>query len=194
MKNNRKGQAKLWDAIVIRKMRSQLKSPYQRLIFEISLYTGERVGAICQLKVADIYAPNGKVLETITFAANTRKSSKHGVAATRQVAIHPDLKLALEQFLPPSSSGFLFPTNSQSGHIDRRAVDSYWRRILNNHGLFGYSTHSSRRWVINSLRSAGIEIVTIAETLGMTVNTVRHYLDNDPRECARAIATLCPIS
>jgi DNA-binding NarL/FixJ family response regulator len=62
--------------------------------------------------------------------------------------------------------------------------------FYNEFGLTGYSTHSSRRWVINSLRQAGIEIVTIAEVMGMNVNTVRHYLDNDPRECRRAIATL----
>lgn len=192
MKNNRKGQAKLWDATVIKKMRSQLKSPYQRLIFEISLYTGERVGAICQLKVADIYAPNGKVLEAITFAANTRKSSKHGVAATRQVAIHADLKLALQNFNPPAS-GYLFASKSKSGHIIPRAVDKCWRKILTENGLYGYSTHSSRRWVINSMRATGIGVVTIAEALGMTINTVRHYLDNDPRECARAIATLSPV-
>ncbi|MEO0011713.1 MAG: hypothetical protein RLZZ535_102 [Cyanobacteriota bacterium] len=189
MKNHGKGQAAIWTPQIIHKMRSRLVSPQQRLIFEISLFTGERMGAITQLRVSDVYAQNGKVLDTITFASNTRKSTKYGAAATRQVAVHPDLKFYLDNYDAPDQ-GYLFPTGSHDGHISLRAVDKYWRAIFNELGLTGYSTHSSRRWVINSLRASGIEIVTIAEAMGMTINTVRHYLDNDPIECRRAIATL----
>jgi integrase/recombinase XerD len=189
MKNSRKGQAAIWDSNVIRKMRSRLKIPQQRLIFEISLYTGERIGAICQLRVSDIYALDGRVLDTITFAGITRKGSKHGSAATRQVPIHPDLLHHLERY-QHKSNGYLFPSRGKSGHITSRAVDKYWRSILTEYGFSGYSTHSSRRWVINSLRKAGISIVTIGETMGMAVSTVRHYLDKDPADVSRAIATL----
>jgi integrase/recombinase XerD len=212
MKNSRKGQAAIWDSNVIRKMRSRLKSPQQRLIFEISLFTGERIGAICQLKVSDIYGKNGSILGTITFAGSTRKGSKHGSANTRQVPIHPDLLHHLERYQPvgflvtkglPACSfppktrrtpdnGYLFPSNSTKGHITSRAIDKYWRKILLDQGLTGFSTHSSRRWVINSLRKAGISIVTIGETMGMNIATVRHYLDSDPAEVSRAIATLTP--
>jgi len=189
MKNNGKGQAAIWTPQIIRKMRSRLVSPVQRLIFEISLFTGERMGAIVQLLVSDVFDKNGLVLDTITFAANTRKSTKHGLAATRQVAVHPDLRFYLEAYTP-REAGYLFPSKSEHGHISLRAVDKCWRKIFNELGLTGYSTHSSRRWVINSLRKSGIEIVTIAEAMGMNINTVRHYLDNDPIECRRAIATL----
>lgn len=189
MKNNRKGQAAIWTTEVIKKMRSRISSPQQRLIFEISLFTGERIGAITQLRVADIYDPQSKVLPTVTFAAQTRKATKHGLAATRQVAIHPDLKLFLKQYTPPVA-GYLFPTSSRGGHITTRAVDKYWRAIFKDLGISGFSTHSSRRWVINELRSAGIAIVTIGEVMGMNINTVRHYLDHDPTKCQKAIATL----
>ncbi len=189
MKNNRKGQAALWNSNIIGKMRRGFKSPAQRLIFEISLFTGERMGAIVQLKVCDVYDPGGRVLNTVTFAPTTRKSTKHGVAATRQVAVHPDLKVFLEQYEQPSF-GYLFPSNSDSGHLTRRAVDKCWRILLAKSGYSGFSTHSSRRWVINQLRKSGIEIVTIAEVMGMNINTVRHYLDEDPVMCRRAIATL----
>lgn len=190
-KNNRRGKAAIWSTQVIKKMRSRLHSKQQRAIFEILLFTGERVSAVCQLKVSDVYDTNGKLLGTITFAASTRKATKHGMAATRQVVMHPDLVLFLANYmLPEQVDGYLFPSNSKSGYITRRAVDKYWRAILADFGYSGFSTHSSRRWVINSLRRSGIEIVTIAESMGMNVQTVRHYLDDDPAECARAIATL----
>jgi integrase/recombinase XerD len=189
MKNNGTGQAAIWTPEIIRKMRSRLVSPAQRLIFEISLFTGERMGAITQLQVSDVYDARGEVKDEITFVGNTRKASKHGKASTRQVAIHPDLRFHFNAYKPPST-GFLFQSDSVKGHISLRAVDKYWRAIFDELGLSGFSTHSSRRWVINSLRSAGIEIVTIAETMNMNVNTVRHYLDHNPIECKRAIATL----
>lgn len=189
MKNARSGQAKLWNSRVIKNMRRGLRSPQQRLIFEISLFTGERIGAIVQLRVNDVYDGNGRVLETMTFSATSRKATKHGLAATRQVAVHPELKQHLSSYTPPDN-GYLFPSDSRLGHVTRRAVDKYWRSVLNDYGYVGYSTHSSRRWVINQLRSKGIEIVTIAEAMGMSVNTVRHYLDNDENACKNAIATL----
>ena len=189
-KNKRKGKAAIWTKPTIRLLRSRLNTSQQRLIFEISLFTGERMGAIVQLRVSDVYSDNGKVKETITFGGSIRKSSKHGTAATRQIFIHDVLHQALNSYTP-QSQGYLFPSDySATGHITARAVDDYWRRILTEHGYSGFSTHSSRRWVINKLRAAGIEIVTIAEAMAISIATVRKYLDEDPVACKNAIATL----
>lgn len=189
-KVNRQGKAKIWSKPVIKLLRQRLKTPQQRLILEISLYTGERMGAIVQLKVSDVYDSRDRVRETITFGGSTRKSSKHGLASTRQIYIHPSLRVHLDNY-PRAKYGYLFKSDrSTTGHITARAVDDYWRRILTEHGYYGYSTHSSRRWVINMLRKAGVEIVTIAECLAIDVATVRKYLDDDPIACKNAIATL----
>lgn len=189
-KVNRHGKAKIWSKPVIKLLRSRLKTSSQRLIFEVSLFTGERMGAIVQLKVSNVYDSRGKVRDAITFGSSTRKSSKHGLATTRQIYIHPALKVHLENY-QHLGSGYLFPSPRDiKTHITARAVDDYWRRILTEHGYYGYSTHSSRRWVINKLRSAGIEIVTIAETMAIDIATVRKYLDEDPVACKNAISTL----
>ena len=57
-------------------------------------------------------------------------------------------------------------------------------------GFSGFSTHSSRRWVINKLREAGTEISIIADTMRIAVSTVKKYLDDDPVACEKAIASL----
>lgn len=129
-----------------------LNTLQQRLIFEILLWTSERMGAIVQLKVSDFSDKNGKVLEVITFGSSTRQSSKHGLAATRQIYIHPELRDHLTGY-SHSCDGFSFPSNRTTKHITARAVDDYWRKILTEYGYRGYSTHSSRRWV-NSSRSS----------------------------------------
>ncbi|MEO0835977.1 MAG: tyrosine-type recombinase/integrase [Cyanobacteria bacterium J06642_3] len=189
-KNNRTGQAALWDSSVIKKLRLRLVSSKQRLIFEISLFTGERMGAITQLKVSDVYDERGRVRDKITFDGATRKATRWGQAKTRSVKIHDELKFFLKQYQPPQS-GYLFPSvKSKSGHITVRGVDDYWRTQLSDLGYSGFSTHSSRRWLINKLAKAGIQIQIIAEFMAMTISTVRRYLDEDPEACDNAIASL----
>ncbi|MEL6494100.1 MAG: tyrosine-type recombinase/integrase [Cyanobacteria bacterium J06623_7] len=189
-KINRQGQAAIWTKPVIDTMRANLNTSQQRLIFEISLWTGERMGAITQLKVSDCYNERGKARQVITFGSGTRKASKHGKAATRQIAIHPVLKTALVNYTPPAD-GYLFPSElAKSGHISTRAVDLYWRRILHSHGYYGFSTHSSRRWVINRMFQQGTRLKVIAKALAITVSTVERYLDSESIVADLAIASL----
>ena len=189
-KNNRQGQAKIWTLYAIEKMRKNLNSPTQRLAFEISLLTGERMGAITQLQVSDIYDERGKVLDKITFRGETRKGTRWGKAKTREVHLNPMLREFLSNYQAPKT-GYLFPSpKSKLGHISVRAVDDYWRVIFLKENLKGYSTHSSRRWLINQLRADGVSIITIAEIMTMTLNTVRHYCDDNPAACKNAILNL----
>jgi integrase/recombinase XerD len=85
---------------------------------------------------------------------------------------------------------YLFPGRDGNGHITYSAVQKYWQSILTSLGFTGFSTHSSRRWVINQLRRNGVDLMTIGEVMSMNINTVRRYTDNDPVSCDRAIATL----
>jgi len=188
-KNNRKGQAAIWTPALIRKMRSRITAPQQRLIFEISLWTGERMGAITQLRVSDVYDERGKVKTYLTFRGETRKSNRWGAAKDRVVKVHDDLRYHLANYRS-DYQGYLFPSRGVSGHITQNAVDKYWRAIFNDLGIEGYSTHSSRRWVINQLARDGVTVRVIAELMGMAVQTVYHYLDRDPEACDRAIGNL----
>ncbi len=187
-KLNRNGQAKCWDAHTINKMRSLLSNPAQRLIFEISIWTGERMGAITQLRVEDIYDEKGRVKEYLTYQGENRKASRWGTAKMRIVKIHDELRFYLKNYTPPNN-GYLFPSTSKSGHITRRGVDDYWRKRFKYLGLTGFSTHSSRRFVINQLAKTH-DLHIIADTMGMNVLTVKHYLDRDDDACDLAIANL----
>jgi integrase/recombinase XerD len=189
-KNNRLGKASIWDEAAIKKMRSLLPKNHHRAIFEVGLYTGERIGAIVQLRYSDVYDARGAVLETITYAGATRKSSRHGQAQTRQIFIHRDLKLFLEHYDHPLQ-GYLFPSPTKCDrHISARAVDKLWRKIFAETGLSGYSTHSSRHWLINRLRSNGIDTSTIADALAIDVGTVRNYLRYDANRTMNAINSI----
>ena len=202
MKRNRCGKAAIFTNRDIEKIRKAFTIPYHRCIFEIALYTGERMGAICQLNVADVYAD--PVLRTpynlITFAASTRKKRPDGSTETRQVPLHPDLKDFLKAYIPPLK-GYLFPSNCNknktdiafSKHITRRAIDKYWRGqfIKLNLDRKGFSTHSCRRWLITQLAHNGIDVKTIQQITGhKSINVLLEYIEADEKRISNALGTI----
>ena len=86
MKNKGYGKAAIFNSRDVEKIRKAFTVPHHRCIFEIALYTGERMGAIVQLKVSDVYASPIKrtVHPVITFASNTRKKRPDGSANSYQ--------------------------------------------------------------------------------------------------------------
>ena len=133
MKNRGCGKAAIFKKNDIAKIRKSFNAQH-RLIFEIALFTGERMGAIAQLKVLDVYADPARSVphEQITFAARTRKARPDGSRETRQIAIHPELAEYLKIYRP-SATYYLFPGRAKNSetvdntHITRRAIDKYWR-------------------------------------------------------------------
>lgn len=196
MKNNRCGKAAIFKQRDIEKIRKTFTG-HHRCIFEIALYTGERMGAITQLKVADVYIdPVNRVLhDVITFASNTRKKRPDGTAQTRQVPLHPDLRDFLLNYVPPHK-GYLFPSNKNkqvSKHITRQAIDKYWRRqfVKLNLDRRGFSTHSCRRWLITQLARNGVDVKTIQQITGhKSIPVLLEYIETDEKTISRALGTI----
>ena len=193
-KNNRHGQAAILSGNQISKIRKNLSNASHRLLFDVAVYTGERWGAICQLEVADAYANPRKSqpLDYITFRARTRKASPDGTRKTRQVPVHPELKILLESYRAPNS-GWLFPSIDGCNHISLSAADKALRRALtkaklNNKGI---STHSTRRTFITKLANSGVGIRTIQKLTGhQDVKTLMKYIEVTPDQEKNAIALL----
>lgn len=186
MKNNRFGKAEIFNDDDIKKIRKVFTVPHHRCIFEIALFTGERMSAVCQLKVSDVYRDpiNSVPHEQITFPARTRKARPDGTRQTRQVFVNRDLENFLKAYKPPEK-GYLFPGGTANGeheqrHLTRRAVDKYWREQFLKIGLDyrGFSTHSTRRWLINRLHDNGVSIRKIMAITGhKNVKVLLGYID-----------------
>lgn len=190
MKINRHGKAAIFSDEEIIKIRKAMGSLTQhRAIFEIALLTGERIGAILQLAVSDVYSPDGSVLPEITFKAHTRKNKDF----TRQVEIHPDLANFLGSYQPPKQ-GYLFPgKNEQNSHITYNAVYLYWQDIFSRCGLDhrGFSCHSTRRWFITQLVENGTDIATVQRITGhKNVRVLLDYVGANKQRRQNAIANV----
>ncbi|MGK7899292.1 MAG: tyrosine-type recombinase/integrase [Xenococcus sp. (in: cyanobacteria)] len=200
MKQNRNGKAAIFSAEDIKKIRKAFDIAHHRCIFEIALFTRERMGAIVQLEVDDVYRDATKSIphDVITFKARTRKARPDGTVETRQVPLHPDLKSFLESY-KPTLDGYLFPgrvtkTNLLSSqHITYDSMYQYWVNKFSDLGIDhrGYSTHSSRRWLITNLVRNGTDLKTVMAITGhKNVNVLLGYVGADYQVCKNALAAV----
>ena len=200
MKKNRNGKAAIFNSEEIKKIRKGFDVPHHRCIFEISLFTGERMGAIVQLKVDDVYRDplNSIPHDVITFEARTRKARPGGARETRQVPVHPDLKSFLKSY-QPTTAGYLFPGRRNKAnlavthHISYDSVYQYWQRKFLELGIDhrGFSTHSSCRWLITNLVRSGIDIKTVQGITGhKNVNVLLGYVGENLEISKNALATV----
>jgi integrase/recombinase XerD len=192
MKHNREGKATVITNDDYLKIRSCLTHPYQ-CIWDIAWYTGERWGAILQLKKENVYEHNNKPMTEITFSSSTRKKVSGSQSQTRQVYIHPALKESLKAYLIPQSS-LMFPSKKNPEiPISMRLADFHLREVLRrlkwqNRGI---STHSTRRSFITSLAHSNIPITEIQAITGhSSIEVVAGYIASDPATQKKAILTL----
>lgn len=195
-KNNRHGQAEILSAGDCDRIRRSIISKHHLLLWDIARYTGERWGAICQLKVSDVYADAAKSVPhaDITFQKHTRKASPTGKKETRQCPIHPELDRLLRAY-KPSSQGYLFSSGfSGSKHISFNACDKWLRAAAVRAGLGhrGISTHSTRRTFITVLYyDRGVDIKTLQAITGHSdVKSLQRYIEVSDDRKAAAIALL----
>jgi len=193
MKNNRFGQASVLNSSDFAKLRSKFRKSEHRLFFDIARWTGERWGAIRQLKVSDVYDDRGKPLESITFRAGTRKAAPDGSRKTRQVPVHPALRDALTAYKVDRTRTYLFEGSEPGEPISFSAVDKFFRRAVERAGLQskGASTHSTRRSFITELSRKGVDVRTIQGLTGHSdVRVLMRYVEQSPDRLRNAIEML----
>jgi integrase/recombinase XerD len=175
------------------KIRKQLP-PNHRLILDIGYFTGERWGAIVQLRVSDLYQQDGRTpLDEITYRAKTRKASPTGERKTRTIHIHSQLRDILSSYHPPRN-GWLFPAgNDPTRHISLDVASHALSRAIARAGLShkGFSTHSTRRTMITNLVNRGVGLTTVQAITGhRSIQVLQGYVENDPNTVRRAIESI----
>lgn len=177
MKQSRHGKATPLVFTDYCKLRQGFLKVEHQLILDIAYATGERWGAIMRLRVSDVYAhPIARTPHAdITFRKKTRKDKE-----TRQCPVSRALELRLRAYIPPSF-GYLFPSPYVLGsHLSDRSADAAMRRAIGRSGLSGrgFSTHSTRRGLINRLHNAGTSVKVIQSITGhKSLSVLAGYID-----------------
>ncbi|XHR80598.1 MAG: tyrosine-type recombinase/integrase [Gloeotrichia echinulata GP01] len=156
-------------------------------------YTGERWGALLQLKIEDVYDAQDEPYNTITFRSETRKKDKNGNSETRQVPTHEVLLEQLRNYKPDRTSIWLFPGRDFAEPMCWRSAYNVLSVAVEKAGLVskGISTHSTRRSFITNLHNNGVSIATIQKLTGhKDIKSLNRYIEIDLEQIKGAIATL----
>lgn len=150
----RKGQAAVLTDAEIGKIWACLGRPHHRLFVAIARYTGERAGAICRLRIEDVYLTAGMPRTEILFRGENRKGA---TAENRLVPVSKALRDLLKVNAPLwDESGWLFPGKAEGQPMTLRNFDAVLRRACKKAGILkGVSTHSFRRTVTTNLIAKG---------------------------------------
>jgi len=174
------------------KIRQNFFTDRHRLILDVAYFTGERWGAILQLRVGDVYedARSRSPRNQITFKAQTRKDK-----VTRQVPVCQKLRTILKGYQPEGcEDDWLFPSLvNPENSLSMRAIDNAFRRAIAKARLdgLGYSTHSTRRGFITQLHEKGVSVKVIQSITGhKSLACLSRYIDVSERQRESAIALL----
>ncbi|EKE97651.1 MULTISPECIES: tyrosine-type recombinase/integrase [unclassified Tolypothrix] len=192
-KNNRSGKAAVINDADFVKIRKQIKTDRYKLLLDLAWYTGERWGALLQLRVSDVYDRNGRPKEVLVFPAIIRKHRPDGTADTVEIPVHENLRESLSKFDYSSNTVWLFPSRCGTKPITWRNAYDILRRATEAAGLGtkGISTHTTRRSLVNKLRKNGTDKAIIRRITGHRDNKgLDPYLEVDIDEIKGAIATL----
>lgn len=193
MKTDRHGIACLLSNDDYSKIRKRIKSSKYKLLLDLAWYTGERWGALVQLRTDDCYNSDGSPRDYINFRARTRKATPDGKRQTRQVFVHAVLRESLQNYKPESSSPWMFCDRTGNKPITLRWADMILRAAVDKAGLSakGISTHSTRRSFITKLHRNGTDLYTIKKITGhKDFKALERYVEIDSDRVKGAIAAL----
>ncbi|MEH2038452.1 site-specific integrase [Nostoc sp.] len=192
-KINRKGKAAVITNVEYSKIRQQIRTNKYKLLLDIGWFTGERWGALVQLKIADVYSEPGIASLDIIFPAIIRKHRPDGTADTTEIPVHEILKESLERYEPKTNSEWLFPSRCGTKPICWKNAYNILMAAVERAGYEakGISTHSMRRSFVNRLRKSGITKEIIRTFTGHLDNKgLDPYFEIEMDERRGAIATL----
>ncbi len=194
-KFNRCGQAEVFTHSDYVKLYKVVKNPSHKLMLMVLKYSGERIGAVCQLRVDNVYADRDMRVpaDYIFFPASVRKASPDGSRESLSVPMHENLASFLSLIHPPEGE-WLFPSSRRPGRpVSPKSADKWFRLALDRAGLGfkGYALHSTRRTFITMLVRSGVPLPTIRKITGhKSLETLKRYVEVDPEECRKAVNLL----
>lgn len=161
----------------VRFLREAERAPArERTMAYAAFYAGTRIHELVALDVDDIHISARKGVLIIRMGKNGKY---------REVPLHPQLRAGLEAWLlertnlPGADTAALF-LNQRGGRLTARAATDVLNGIADRAGIEvgrdeDFTTHVLRHTLGTKLAREGVDLVTVAELLGHSLETARRY-------------------
>ena len=167
----------------IKKLFDACRTPDERTLFSIGLYTGLRVGDCATLKWSEIDFARRVIVRTPI------KTKRHGTAVT--VPMHPDLFAELESRSKSIGEGSEYVLPEDARHYLAYKRCSAAVRVFDRAGLEGASFHSLRHTFVSAAASAGVPLDVVRKLVGHTsAKMTDHYSHLSDEAMQKAVASV----
>ena len=165
-----------------------LKTPRDRALFTLGIYSGFRISELLSLKISDVYQ-FGRVVDRVRVSAKYMK----GKERTREVALNAEARRAIELIVLDIKGGYLFESREGNGPLSRRQANQILKDAFNSLKLNGkLSSHALRKTYCEAIHKAlGGDIYKTSKAMGhKSVDSTAKYLVIDQSEIDRAVLSL----
>lgn len=136
----------------------------------LAMYTGCRIGELCDLRVENVTDEYIKVTDAKTYSGD------------REIPIHGEIQQTVERLKQTSTDGFMFAELSDPNVFRKKGkrykgISQKFGRLKSGMG-FGshYGFHSFRATFANRLENAGVNEVIAARLMGHRISTMTYGL------------------
>jgi integrase/recombinase XerD len=148
---------------------------------------GMRVGEVSALRICDVLAADGTILEAISLSANQTKGNQARTVLV-PTKLREELKLYLQQRFGLENliavtytdmSRALFPTQKNPTRgFTANTLCQLFHKIYKDSRMTGASSHSGRRTFITNLASKGVGVRVLMSLAGhRNISTTQAYID-----------------
>jgi integrase/recombinase XerD len=179
---------------------SQPHSARNRTMLLCTHQAGMRVGEVAALRICDVLAADGTVMEEIALAASQTKGKN-----SRTVLVPKKLRDELEQYLQQrfglkdllavtltDTQRALFPTqkNPKRG-FTANTLCQLFHKIYKQSHMTGATSHSGRRTFITKLADKGVGVRVLMALAGhKSIATTQRYIELNPTVMKAAVELL----
>ena len=188
-------QAKVISAPTLRRMllyvkRTSAQPERDRVIVLLSVKAGLRACEIAGLDWSMVLDDKGRVGPVLSVRDAIAKNG-----SGRQLPIHPDLRLALQEVKAPGVLYGPVIISRRGGALRPNSVVNFFVSLYHALGLVGCSSHSGRRSFITqaarNLHRAGCSLRDVQVLAGhRSIETTQRYIDGDTDAQRKLVALL----
>lgn len=171
-----------------------------RAMFIVLNATGMRVGELAAIRLCDVLAPTGEIVEEIRLSADQTKGSRGRVVVLNQKAQEEIKNYLMTRFklkdlmavTMTDTSRALFTTQKNPNRgFSPSTLAQHFHYMYKGAGISGASSHSSRRSFITKLSEMGVSVRVLMDLAGhRSLAVTQKYIESNPKLMRSAVELL----
>lgn len=152
-------------------------SARDRAMILLSFWSGMRVGEIAALKISDVVTIEGIIIDEIRLKPEQTKGKKYRMVMIG-LRLCSELNIYISTLSSVNEDSPLFVSQKTKKKFNSNALAQKFKRMFEDAGIYGATSHSGRRTFITQLANKGISVRVLQSLAGhKSIVTTQLYID-----------------